>query len=69
MPATALADDRTSRIADEARALGLRVEDRRAEGEGVSIAVPFYAGPSVRAFGRKLLACGFSKDKFNVFTK
>lgn len=69
MPATVLADDRTSRIADEARALGLRVEDRRAEGEGLSIAGPFYAGLSVRAFGRKLLACGFSKDKFNVFTK
>ena len=68
-PASVLSGDKTSRIADEARVLGLRVEDRRADGGEVSIAVPFYAGPSVRAFGRKLLACGFSKDNFNVFTK
>lgn len=63
------ADYRMSRIADEVRSLGLMFEDRCAKGGGVSIAVLFNRGPSVRAFDRKLLASGFSKDNFDVFTK
>lgn len=69
MPATALADDRTSRIADEARALGLSVEDRRAQGGDLRIVAPFASPPHVRAFGRRLLASGFRKIQRDVFAK
>lgn len=69
MPATALADDRTSRIADEARALGLSVEDRRAQGGELRIVAPFASPPHVRAFGRRLLASGFRKIQRDVFAK
>lgn len=68
-PAPALLDDRTSRIADEARALGLRVEDRRAEGGELRIVAPFASPPNVRAFGRRLLASGFRKIQRDVFAK
>ena len=67
--APALPDDRTSRIADEARALGLRVEDRRAEGGELRIVAPFASSPNVRAFGRRLLASGFRKIQRDVFAK
>ena len=69
MPATVLADDRTFRIADEARALGLRVDDRRAEGGELRIVAPFSSPPNVRAFGRRLLASGFRKIQRDVFAK
>lgn len=69
MPATALADDRTSRIADEARALGLSVEDRRAQGGELRIVAPFASPPNIRAFGRRLLASGFRKIQRDVFAK
>lgn len=69
MPATVLADDRTSRIADEARALGLSVEDRRAQGGELRIVAPFASPPHVRAFGRRLLASGFRKIQRDVFAK
>jgi RNA polymerase primary sigma factor len=68
-PAPALPDDRTSRIADEARALGLRVEDRRAEGGELRIVAPFASPPNIRAFGRRLLASGFRKIQRDVFAK
>lgn len=69
MPATVLADDRTSRIVDEARALGLRVDDQRAEGGDLRIVAPFASPPHVRAFGRRLLASGFRKIQSDVFAK
>ncbi|RKT49716.1 RNA polymerase primary sigma factor [Azonexus fungiphilus] len=69
MPATALADDRTSRIADEARALGLSVEDRRAQGGELRIVAPFASPQNIRAFGRRLLASGFRKIQRDVFAK
>lgn len=68
-PGSALADDRTSRIADEARALGLRVEDRRAQGGELRIVAPFASPPNIRAFGRRLLASGFRKIQRDVFAK
>lgn len=68
-PAPALADDRMSRIADEARALGLRVEDRRAEGGELRIVAPLASPPNIRAFGRRLIASGFRKIQRDVFAK
>lgn len=68
-PASALADDKTSRIADEARALGLRVEDRRTQGGELRIVAPFASPQNIRAFGRRLLASGFRKIQRDVFVK
>ncbi len=68
-PATVRSDDKTSRIADEARALGLRVEDRRAQGGELRIVAPFASPPKIRAFGRRLLASGFRKIQRDVFAK
>ncbi|WP_374326935.1 sigma-70 family RNA polymerase sigma factor [Azonexus sp.] len=68
-PAPELPDDKTSRIADEARELGLRVDDRRAEGGELRIVAPFASPPHVRAFGRRLLASGFRKIQRDVFAK
>lgn len=68
-PAPVFAGDQASRIADEARALGLRVEDRRAEGGELRIVAPFASPPNVRAFGRRLLASGFRKIQRDVFVK
>lgn len=68
-PAPVLAGDPTSRIADEARALGLRVEDRRTQGGDLRIIAPFISPPKVRAFGRRLLALGFRKVQRDVFAK
>lgn len=68
-PAPALPDDKTSRIADEARALGLSVEDRRAQGGDLRIVASFASPPHVRAFGRRLLASGFRKIQRDVFAK
>lgn len=64
-----LAGDTTSRIADEARALGLEVYDRRTEGGELRIVAPFASPPNVRAFGRRLLASGFRKIQRDVFVK
>lgn len=68
-PAPVFSGDPASRIADEARALGLRVEDRRAEGGELRIVAPFASPPNVRAFGRRLLASGFRKIQRDVFAK
>lgn len=68
-PAPEFAGDKASRIADEARALGLRVEDRRAEGGELRIVAPFASPPNIRAFGRRLLASGFRKIQRDVFAK
>lgn len=68
-PAPVFVGDQASRIADEARALGLRVEDRRAEGGELRIVAPFASPPNVRAFGRRLLASGFRKIQRDVFAK
>lgn len=68
-PTPALPNDRTSRIADEARALGLSVDDRRAEGGELRIVAPFASPPNIRAFGRRLLASGFRKIQRDVFAK
>lgn len=67
--ASALTDDRASRIADQARMLGLSVEDRRAEGGVLRIVVPFASSPTIEMFGRKLLAYGFHKIQRDVFVK
>lgn len=67
--APVFAGDQASRIADEARALGLRVEDRRNEGGELRIVAPFASPPNVRAFGRRLLASGFRKIQRDVFAK
>lgn len=67
--APVFAGDQASRIADEARALGLRVEDRRDEGGELRIVAPFASPPNVRAFGRRLLASGFRKIQRDVFAK
>lgn len=64
--ASALTDDRASRIADQAKTLGLSVEDRRAEGGGVSIFIPFSSHPTIEMFGRKLLAYGFRKIQRDI---
>lgn len=58
-----------SRIADEARALGLKVEDRRAQGGDLRIVVSFASPQKIRAFGRKLLASGFRQIQRDVFAK
>lgn len=68
-PAPVIIGDKTSKIADEARALGLQVDDRRAEGGELIIVVPFVSPPYVRSFGRRLLASGFRKIQKNVFAK
>lgn len=62
-------EDKTSRLADEACALGLKVDDRRAEGGALIIVVPFVSPPYVRSFGRRLLASGFRKIQKNIFAK
>lgn len=64
--ASALTDDRASRIADQARTLGLSVEDRRAEGDVLRIVIPFSSHPSIEMFGRKLLAYGFRKIQRDI---
>lgn len=61
--------NQASRIADEARALGLEVDDRRSEGGVLRIVVPFSSPLNVRAFGRRLLASGFRMIQRDVFTK
>lgn len=68
-PAPAPPGDQASKIADQARALGLEVDDRRAEGGELRIVAPFAAPPQVRAFGRRLLAFGFRKIQRDVFAK
>lgn len=67
--APVLAGDLTSRIVDEARALGLKVDDRRAQGGDLRIVVPFTSSTKVRAFGRRLLASGFRQIQRDVFVK
>lgn len=64
--ASALTNDRASRIADQARALGLSVEDRRAEGDVLRIVMPFSSPPTIEMFGRKLLAYGFRKIQRDI---
>lgn len=61
--------DLTSKIADEAQALGLKVEDRRAQGGDLRIVVPFASAPNIRAFGRRLLASGFRMIQKDVFIR
>lgn len=68
-PSPLLAGDPTSRIADEARALGLKVEDRRAQGGDLRIVAPFASPPNIRAFGRRLLASGFRMIQKDVFIR
>jgi RNA polymerase primary sigma factor len=58
-----------SRLGEEARKLGLRVEDRRAEGGELRIAAPYDSTPAVRTLGRRLLVAGFRKDPGDVFVK
>lgn len=58
-----------SRLGEEARKLGLRVEDRRAEGGELRIAAPYDSTPEVRTLGRRLLVAGFRKDQGDVFVK
>lgn len=62
-------DDPASILADEARALGLQVDDRRAHGGELRIVSPYRAPAKVRGFGRKLLASGFRKLQGDVFAK
>jgi RNA polymerase primary sigma factor len=62
-------DDRASILADEARALGLQVDDRRAHGGELRIVSPYRAPAKIRGFGRKLLASGFRKLQGDVFAK
>lgn len=69
MPASIHPGDQASRIADEARALGLEVDDRRAGGGELRIVAPFASQSNVRAFGRKLLVLGFRKMQGDVFVK
>lgn len=64
--ASVLTDNIASRIADEARALGLSVDDRRAEGGELRIVVPFASPPTIYVFGRMLLAYGFCKIQRDV---
>lgn len=61
--------DPISRIADEARRLGLNVEDRRDQGGRLIIVAPFASQPKVRAFGRRLLEWGFRQIQRDVFEK
>lgn len=62
-------DDPVSILADEARALGLQVDDRRAHGGELRIVSPYRAPAKIRGFGRKLLASGFRKLQGDVFAK
>lgn len=62
-------DDPVSILANEARALGLQVDDRRAHGGELRIVSPYRAPAKVRGFGRKLLASGFRKLQGDVFAK
>lgn len=62
-------DEQMSIVADEARSLGLVVDDRRADGGDLRIVAPYASPPSVRAFGRKLLTLGFRKIHTDVFAK
>ena len=62
-------DDLASRMVDEARALGLRVHDRRPQGGQLIIVAPFASSPAIRAFGRKLLDAGFRKIQKDVFSQ
>jgi RNA polymerase primary sigma factor len=64
-----LVEDLASRIVDEAKALGLQVEDRRPQGGELRIVAPYASPPKVRAFGRRLLAAGFRRIQRDVFAK
>lgn len=64
-----LACDRASRLGEEARKLGLRVDDRRTEGGELRIVAPYDSTPAVRTLGRRLLVAGFRKDPGDVFVK
>lgn len=68
-PVSLLRGDMASRLADEARGLGLKVDDRRSDGGELRIVAPFVSPPVVRAFGRRLLAAGFRKVNRDVFAK
>lgn len=67
--APVFAGDPASRMADEARVLGLEVVDGRARGGELRIIAPYDSPPNIRAFGRRLLASGFRKTQRNVFVK
>lgn len=60
-------DDLASKFRDEARTLGLRVHDNRAEGGELMIVAPYQSTPAIRAFGRRLIAFGFQKVQKDVF--
>lgn len=61
--------DPTSRIAHEARVLGLEVQDRRAEGGELRILVPLATSPKVAALVRRLRSSGFRMIQKDVFVK
>ncbi len=69
IPTPVIPGDRTSRIAYEARVLGLEVQDRRAEGGELRILVPLASSSKVAAFVGTLCASGFRMVQRDVFVK